>query len=284
MVEACPAATRSVQLERSVPEFAAFRITMSIKKDLPFAPIGASSSDSDSSELRRHYLQNLVHELSTPLTPLLGYVRLFQNQSLGELNDLQSRCLERMRHAAERLRRTLDEVTYLLQLESGMFEIEPTPVNFHELLQRAFDRLKEHADEVEIEVLFELDPNVGEVTGDETTLRLAVEHLISNGLKFNSPGGKLLIRTSRTSPQTTQLELYDSGIGIGEMEIERVFEPFYQCDLKATRRFEGSGLGLPLAKWIIELHGGVLTLESPPEKQPEGHYFRGVCARVELPV
>lgn len=257
---------------------------MSKKTDLPFAPMGASSSNSDSSELRRHYLQNLVHELSTPLTPLLGYVKLFQNQSLGELNELQNRCLERMRHAAERLRRTLDEVTYLLQFESGMFKIEPTPVKFHDIVKRALVTLKEHADEVEIEVLIELDPNVEEIMGDETTLQMAVEHLISNGLKFNSPGGKLLIRTSGSGPHTARLEIYDSGIGIDDKELERVFEPFYQCDVKATRRFEGSGLGLPLAKWIIELHGGVLNIESPPKKQPKGHYFRGVCARVELPV
>ena len=257
---------------------------MSTKKDLPFPPIGAPACATDGNEERRHYLQNLVHELSTPLTPLLGYVKLFQNQSLGELNDLQCRCLDRMRHSAERLRRTLDGVTYLLQLESGMFEIEPTPVGFHEILQRALELLREQADEAEIEVLLELDPNIKDVTADETTLQLALEHLISNGLKFNSPGGKLLIRTRQLTPQTNQIELYDSGIGIREPEIERVFEPFYQCDLKATRRFEGSGLGLPLAKWIIELHGGVLTIDSPPKEQPEGHYFRGVCARVELPV
>jgi signal transduction histidine kinase len=251
------------------------------------APLQTLRSSESSPQLRRHYLQNLVHELSSPLTPLLGYLQLFNNGSLGELTGLQQRSMERMHHAANRLQWLLDDVASLLQMESGMYQIEPTPLSLALIIEHAIDRTREMAEEQKIEVLLEMSLGDETVRGDEPKLCSAFEHLVSNGLKFNSAGGKLMIRGGTVldaGPHRVRIEIFDSGIGIKAEDMDRVFEPFFQSDHSTTRRFEGAGLGLPLVRWIIEGHEGTIELESPPSVQPEGHFFRGVRAIVELPL
>ena len=98
-------------------------------------------------ELRRQYLQNVVHELSTPLTPLLGYLKLFQKGSLGEVSDLQRRCLDRMTHAANRLHRILEDLSYLLQMESVVYRPVTEPVNVGDLVRRAIEETRSNAEE-----------------------------------------------------------------------------------------------------------------------------------------
>ena len=254
----------------------------------PGKPLRSLSDGEESLELRRHYLQNLVHELSTPLTPLLGYLKLFERQSLGELNELQQRCFERMNRSATRLRRILEDFSLLLQIESGMYEPEPIPVDLAEVAQTALGKYESDAKDRSIEILVEpsREPEIW-VTGDEEKLVAAVGHLLSNGLKFNSGGGKLLVRWGVIAEQplaTARLEVFDTGIGIEHEDLERVFDPFFQSDHSETRRFGGAGLGLSIIKWIAKVHDGSISLESPPQEQPPGHFFRGVRAVLDLPL
>ena len=245
------------------------------------------SSGDESLELRRHYLQNLVHELSTPLTPLLGYLKLFERQSLGELSELQQRCFVRMNRSATRLQRILEDLSLLLQIESGMYEPEPVPVDFADVIRTALQHFEKDAADRQIEILVD-EPGGTEicVTGDEQKLVTAVEHIISNGLKFNSGGGKLFVRwrVVENPIPTARLEVFDTGIGIDGENLERVFAPFYQSDHSETRRFGGAGLGLAIIRWIAKVHDGSIMLESPPSEQPDGHFFRGVRAILELPI
>ncbi|MBN1946518.1 MAG: HAMP domain-containing histidine kinase, partial [Bradymonadales bacterium] len=237
--------------------------------------------------LTRHYLQNLVHELSSPLTPLLGYLKLFQNKALGELTPLQQRCLASMQVSATRLTHLLDDLGTLLAMESGTYRLQPHPVDLVEIVHRALDHQGESAQNASIDILREIEPGEKTVLGDEVRLLSALGHLVSNGLKFNSPGGKLLVRVQsleQGSGRWVRVETFDSGIGIQSEELEQVFQPFYQTDHTSTRRFGGAGLGLALVKRTIEIHGGTVWLESPPKVQPEGHFFRGVRAVVDLPL
>jgi signal transduction histidine kinase len=259
----------------------------STKENLaPERPLRTIASLDASPELRQHYLHNLVHELATPLTPLLGYLTLFERGSLGELTPLQARCLTSMQHAAARLHRVLDDLGYLLQMEAGSYRLQPEPLSLRELVEQALDETEDQAAEQQIEVIRDLAAD-GQILGDESRLCTALKHLIWNGLKFNTAGGKLMLRTSVVSEGDLgfgRVEVLDTGIGIKCDELERVFEPFYQCDHGSTRRFEGAGLGLSFVHWIIGLHGGRIELESPPAEQPDKHFFRGVRAIVTLPL
>lgn len=255
------------------------------KHDTPDKPLRSLSSRGESLELRRHYLQNLVHELSSPLTPLLGYLKLFEKRSLGELTDLQALCLGRMNRSAGRLQRILEDFSNLLQMESGMYEPQPLPVELDTVVSKALKRNEALIEESQIEVLVEPAPPSGIVLmGDQSKLIAAVDHLVSNALKFNSAGGKIMIRCEPVADGRVQIEVFDTGIGLQTDDRDRVFDPFYQFDHSETRRFEGAGLGLSLVKWVVEIHGGTIRLESPPSEQPERHFFRGVRAILELPV
>jgi two-component system, NarL family, sensor histidine kinase BarA len=239
-----------------------------------------------SPELRQHYLHNLVHELATPLTPLLGYLTLFERGSLGELTPLQARCLGSMRHAATRLHRVLDDLGHLLQMEAGTYRLQPEPIALRELVERALEETAAQASEQQLDVIREVSAE-GQILGDETRLRIALQHLLWNGIKFNTAGGKLMVRTSvveEEGARVARIEVFDTGIGIKAEDLERVFEPFYQSDHGSTRRFEGAGLGLSFVHWIVGLHGGRIELQSPPSEQPKKHFFRGVRALVTLPL
>lgn len=255
------------------------------KQVTPGKPLRSLSSDATAPEQRRHYLQNLIHELSTPLTPLMGYLKLFERQSLGDLNELQERCLGRMARSAHRLQRILEDFGDLLQMESGMYEPEPEPVEFGALIEDALSAMAGKATEQKIDVLVQGEEEPVWVTGDATKLRRAIEHLLSNAIKFNSAGGKLLVCWARADdPSWLRVEIFDTGVGIPTADLDEAFSPFFQSDHSATRRFEGAGIGLSLVRWVAEKHGGRVAIESPPSEQPEGHFFRGVRAILELPV
>lgn len=255
----------------------------------PVEPLSALAGGEETLELRRHYLQNLVHELATPLTPLLGYIRLFQNRALGDLNELQNRCVHRMHRSAIRLRRLLDDFSHLLQMESGMYRPEPLRVSLHDLVIRALHETAFDAEDETIEVIAPDEEEIDRlwIEGDEQKLTKALEHLLLNALKFNSAGGKLLLRLARDpvgGRDGVAIEVFDTGVGIPAEDVKQVFEPFFQCDHSETRRFQGAGLGLALVRWIAEVHGGSIEIESPPKEQPEGHFFRGVRAILRLPL
>lgn len=248
-------------------------------------PLRALSSSETSVELRRTYLRNLIHELSTPLTPLLGYLKLFRDGSLGRLSPRQSGCIDTMWHAAARLEHVLTDLSYLLELESDTYHLVPKPVRLAGLVDQAIDAHRRDASEDQIEILLDLDESDPAVPGDEPRLAAALRHLVANAIKFNSPGGKLLIRSGRTEDgRRIRLEIFDTGVGIPPSDLDHVFDAFYQADHTSTRRFGGAGLGLHLADRVIRAHLGRLELESPPSVQPQGHYFRGVRAVVELPL
>jgi signal transduction histidine kinase len=244
--------------------------------------LAALSDEQRPDEVRRQYLQNLVHELSTPLTPLVGYLALFEKQSLGPLNELQGRCVSRMRRAVSRLQRVVDDVGALLQMESGTYRLEPVPLDLRAPLREALELVAEQARDDSIELIMEAADGPVWVAGDAPKLRDVFAHLLWNAIKFNSAGGKVLVRIGRRGMHVI-VECFDTGVGIPEADLQRVFEPFFQSDQTATRQFGGAGLGLTIVAWIVDLHGGSVQLEAPPSEQPGGHFFRGVRAIVALP-
>ncbi|MCA9565758.1 MAG: hypothetical protein KC561_19810 [Myxococcales bacterium] len=235
-------------------------------------------------ELRRDYLQNVLHELATPLTPLIGYIKLLRSQSVGELNELQGKCVDNMHRSVTRLNRLLDDLGHLLQMASGLYSPEPLEFDFRMVIQASLAVFEPDAEAEKIELLVQLPDHPVPVVGDEAKLKYAIGHLLSNAIKFNSAGGKVFVRLlTENEGASATLEVFDSGVGIRTEDLARVFEPFFQADHSATRQFGGSGVGLTLAQWVFSMHRGELGIESPPTAQPTGHFFRGIRAFVTLP-
>ena len=231
---------------------------------------------------KNEFMQNLSHEMATPLTPIVGYLKILRGGKAGALTDQQQKILESIATASERLSRTIDNLVDFATLEGGGQTIHREDFEVGGLVAPVFEeeRSKAKSRRIHLEVRIETqDPGFGDVR----KLRQAVSNLIDNAIKFSPHGSDILVRAS-SDPTRLLFEVYDQGEGFLPGEADRVFEPFFHADRVGEERAPGAGLGLPVAKQIVEAHGGHIWLESPPKTQPEGpHHFSGAKVAFWIP-
>jgi signal transduction histidine kinase len=236
--------------------------------------------------LKSAFMNNLAHELSTPLTPLSGYLRILQGGKLGALGPQQQRVLDATLQAVTRLTRIVDNLSDFASLEAGR-----APILLGEV----------DADRLVDEVVAEIGPSIKEarlhvstvhgggtpILADARKLRQAVANLVSNAVKFSPHGGEILVEVARDD-RRIRFNVYDQGPGIVAGESERIFEPLYHAASRGGEdaRLPGTGLGLPVARRIAEAHGGRITVESPPRTQPASlaRHFTGSKFVLEIPL
>jgi signal transduction histidine kinase len=213
---------------------------------------------------RSEFLQNLAHELATPLTPLAGYLRLLRSGRLGTLSDRQQQVTEAMSHATDRLSRSIDNLVDYASLETGEYRIHAVEMDLvaavdhvvHEFHPRARDK------HIRVDVR---KPERLLAAGDERRLRQAIANLLDNALRVSPHGGHVLIEISQ-QPDAVRVVIYDQGPGLPP-EVKRMHEG--EPIPRRAEAASGAGLGLPVTRQIAEAHGGGLILESPPSEQPE---------------
>jgi signal transduction histidine kinase len=231
---------------------------------------------------KSEFMQNLSHELATPLTPITGYVKMLRSTKLGPLTPQQTRALDSMGISVERLSRTIDNLVDFATMEGGEGGVTRALFDAQALVKSVFDesRAKAKARRVHLELQGRAER---QAWGDERKLRQALANLIDNSIKFSPHGSHVLVCLSE-EPERVWFEVYDQGEGVLPEEGEKVFEPFFHADRGGEERAPGAGLGLPVARQIIEAHGGRVLLESPPKTQPEGpHHFSGTKVSFWLP-
>ncbi len=231
---------------------------------------------------KSEFMQNLSHELASPLTPITGYLKMLRSEKMGPINEAQGKALESMALSVERLSRTIDNLVDFASLEGGAGEVNRAPFEVVAMVKGVFDaaRAKAKARRVQLRCL-------GAAThpgfGDERKLRQALSNLIDNAIKFSPHGSEVLVCIAE-EPQRLVFDIYDSGAGVMPDEGLRVFEPFFHADRGGEGRAPGAGLGLPVVRQIIEAHGGTVQLESPPKTQPDNtHYFSGTKLTFWIP-
>jgi signal transduction histidine kinase len=227
------------------------------------------------------FFHNVTHELSTPLTPIVGYLKLLRKPEVGPLTEMQARAVDSMEKCAERLRTVIDDLLDVSRWEGGQVSLESRGLLVGELLREALDGLAPKAAENAVTVIESFAPDERPIHGDADKLRKAIRHVLDNAIKFTGSGGRVLVELTQIDG-LTRVHFYDSGLGLPTADHEAIFEPFHQADASPTRRFGGLGVGLSVAKRIVEAHGGRLTVESPPSAQPEGHFFKGSLFTIEL--
>jgi signal transduction histidine kinase len=230
---------------------------------------------------KTEFMQNLSHELATPLTPITGYLKILSAGKTGTLTDQQHRILDSMGTAAERLARTIDNLVDFATLESGGYSVHRDVFDAAGLTKAVLDEEKPKAKAKKVHLEGGCDVNEP-AWGDERKLRQAVANVVDNAIKFSPAGSEVLLRV--TSDATRLLvEVYDQGEGLLPGESERVFDPFFHAD-RPEERAPGAGLGLPVAKQIVEAHGGHIWIESPPKTQPAStHHFSGAKVAFWVP-
>jgi signal transduction histidine kinase len=231
-------------------------------------------------------MRNLAHEISTPLTPLAGYLRILQSGKLGALSPHQQRILDSMLQSVTRMSRVVDNLADFASLHAGQAPILEGEVEPDRLADAVVDELKGAIRDARLHVEV-VHAGGGSIVADPRKLRQAVANLVSNAVKFSPHGGEVLVEVSR-EPAKLRYAVYDQGPGVASDEVEKIFEPLYHAAVrgKDEARQPGSGLGLPVARRIAEAHGGRIWLESPPRTQParRGRHFTGTKFVLEIPV
>ena len=215
-------------------------------------------------EARKSFLAQAAHELRTPL----ANVRLNAEMALNEMKGNpkgQARCLSLINSEAIRLERMVEDVLSVAEVESGSLRMNRDDVRTDELLREVHSAYEAQAKEKQIALSFDLAPKLPVLQGDRSKIAQAVHNLVGNALKYTPKQGKVHVAASIADGQFV-LEVTDSGIGIAEKDWERVFERFYRAKSRSVSQTKGSGLGLTIAREIVRLHGGDITVTSKPRK------------------
>jgi signal transduction histidine kinase len=238
-------------------------------------------------QARAAFMRDLAHEVSTPLTPLAGYLRILQSEKLGPLSPQQRRVVETMLLSVSRLTRIVENLGDFASLGSERAPLSLEPVDADALAEQVVEELRPFVKDARLNVAL-VRAGGPPVQADPRKLRQALMNVIGNAVKFSPHGGEVLVELTR-EPGRLRLSVYDQGPGIKDAADQAgIFEPFHRARARIreeTRHHPGSGLGLPVARRILEAHGGRILLESPPRTQPSagGRLFTGSRFILELP-
>jgi signal transduction histidine kinase len=210
---------------------------------------------------KSEFLANMSHELRTPLNAVIGFSEVLLQRMFGTLNDKQDEYLKDIYASGQHLLSLINDILDLSKIEAGRMELAPVPFHLPTALENAVTLVKERAGRHGIVLQLDIDPRLGEVVGDERKVKQVLLNLLSNAVKFTPEGGRISLKAGRTDGMV-QIAVTDTGIGIAAEDQAAVFEEFRQVGSDETRKQEGTGLGLTLAKKFVELHSGRIWVES----------------------
>jgi len=223
--------------------------------------IDKSGEVEQANRLKSEFLAHMSHELRTPLNAIIGFSELLIDGVLGKITQKQKKCLTDILASSQHLLSLINEVLDLSKIESGKTELRLTNFSLTDIIEplkrSIIPMLTSRKQSLEIEVPDNLPP----VRADKAKVRQVLLNLLGNAIKFTADGGWLKIEAVRRN-DWCQVSVIDNGIGINQEDRERMFEPFCQLDNPLTRERSGTGLGLTIAKQIIERHGGQIWVES----------------------
>lgn len=217
------------------------------------------------------FLANMSHELRTPLNAILGMTEALLDEVYGSLNPNQSHCLKIVGESGHHLLSLINDILDFAKMELGKLTLDFQPFDLKAICKGALDVIDPMAQQKKIKVSFDYDESISFIDGDGRRIKQTLINLLNNAVKFSDPGGRIgLAVRGFSSNKTIELDVWDMGIGVKEEDQEKIFEPYQQVQGSLDRNYDGSGLGLPLSQKIIELHQGVLSVESSPD---EGSIF-----------
>ncbi|PIL42667.1 PAS domain-containing sensor histidine kinase [Massilia eurypsychrophila] len=216
--------------------------------------------------MKSEFLANMSHELRTPLNGIIGFTEFLIDEKPGPLRPKQKDYLSDVLTSARHLLQLINDVLDLAKVEAGKMELHPETFPVHKAVEEVAAVIKGVAQKRRIALGIEVGEGLDAVTLDQHKFKQVLYNLLSNAVKFSDEGGQVDIHVRRLDPHRLEVQVRDSGIGIKEEDINRLFTEFEQLDSGTARRFEGTGLGLALTKKIIEFQGGHIGVESEPGK------------------
>jgi signal transduction histidine kinase len=219
------------------------------------------------------FLATMSHELRTPLNAIIGFSEVLHEQMFGELNERQLAHVKEVLEAGRHLLSLINDVLDLAKIEAGKLELELSDVAIPEVLRSAVSMHSERASRGGVELSLTTEPEEITISADGRRVRQIVFNLLSNAVKFTPADGRVDV-SARIDDGQVEIAVTDTGPGIASEELETIFEEFEQSS--DGKQVEGTGLGLPLSRKLVELHGGRLWVESA--------VGRGSTFRFTLPV
>ena len=214
------------------------------------------------SQHKSQFLANMSHELRTPLNAIIGFSGILLNESLGKVsNEERQEFLGNISTSGKHLLGLINEVLDLSKIEAGKVILSREPFSVQEVLEGVRQTIEPLADTKQIGITMTVDPRLSTLAADEVKFKQIFYNLLSNAIKFTPDGGRVQIR-AQAKQEWAEFSVTDTGIGIKPDDRTRIFQEFERVEITAERRFEGTGLGLTLAKKYVELHGGRIWLES----------------------
>jgi len=224
---------------------------------------------------KSEFLAMVSHELRTPLNAIIGFSEVLANQMLGKIPEGKYVEYAKDIHGSgSHLLTLINQILDVTQVDAGSFRLQEEAIDLSDLIGELVQTVGPESDQKNQTLEISLQDDLPQIQADQAALRRVLMNLLSNAIKFTPDGGTIKVDAS-CEADGFAIRVSDNGIGIQEEDLQVVFEPFRQADGTFTRKFDGAGLGLPLARRLVELHGGTLQLESTPGQ--------GTTAKIELP-
>lgn len=218
---------------------------------------------SELNQMKSNFMATLSHELRSPLTQIKGYLDLLLEGDLGDLEERQLQVLHILRRSEEKLEKMIEDLLQFSMASRGELHIFQKPIDIDTVIQKCLVDYEAKAKQKEISLVAELDFQPIKVWADPEKITWVILHFLDNAIKF-SPKGKQVKVDVKQLGRTLTVTISDQGIGIPKERLEEIFEPFHQLENALTRRYNGAGLGLAIARRIIEAHGSEIKVKSEP--------------------
>ncbi|MCK4417557.1 MAG: PAS domain S-box protein, partial [Candidatus Latescibacteria bacterium] len=226
------------------------------------------------SRAKSDFLSSMSHELRTPLNAIIGFSQMMQEQYVGKLNEKQAEYTNDILESGEHLLSLINDILDLSKVEAGKMELRLSRVSIKRLLENSLSMIKErclkHGIKLDLHIAQELDEL--EITADERKVKQIMFNLLSNAAKFTPDGGKIAVEAKQEEKEFI-ISVSDTGIGIAPEHQEEIFEEFHQINGGLMGKTPGTGLGLPLIKSFVEMHGGRIWVKSEGEGKGSAFSF-----------
>jgi signal transduction histidine kinase len=215
------------------------------------------------SQAKSEFLATMSHELRTPLNAVIGFSQIMMSETLGPIGKPQYRDYAKDIHdSGTHLLEIINDILDLSKAEAGKLDLDEDWVDVRDAVTSACRLIGPRAERAQLNVVERIPANLPALLADERKLKQILLNLVSNSVKFTPAGGRVEVSASFDPSIGLSIVVQDTGIGIPSADLQRVLEPFVQVENSLTRSYQGSGLGLPLAAKMTEMHGGELSIKS----------------------
>lgn len=212
---------------------------------------------------KTEFLATMSHELRTPLNAIIGFSELLRDEMFGPLGNKRYRdYAEDINESGQHLLDLINDVLDVAKAESGKIELASQQVDLERLLRSVVRLMSDRAKNAELNLSCNIEKALPQVQGDLLRLKQVMLNLLSNAIKFTGAGGHVEVGARQEPDGSICLYVKDDGVGMNPAEVEDALSPFTQLDSSLSRKFEGTGLGLPLTRNLVELHGGRLEVDT----------------------